>query len=190
MNIKLNAFLSNRKTGILSIIILSLLTLYLSSLDSKISSENNGVFALQTAFTPQQFATILQSWGLRGLTTFSRYLVIDLLFALCYIIAIPSIMSLMYSQMKIISEVANVGLNSIREEKIFHICILLPMIASLSNIISDLLLIKIINSTLVQSYLIALSASLQVIKITMLALCILYLVYLLMRRRRMIRKVR
>lgn len=189
INKRISSFLSNRATAIISLIILTVLTLYLSSIDNKLSSYNNGVFALQTSFSVEQFTSVFTSWGPRGVPLFTRYLTVDILFALCYAIVFPSIILLMFTQLKKMAEALNLSISS-SYEKITSIIIVFPASAAFCNILSDILLLKIIHSSRIHTYLIMMSASFQFIKFFFLGTSLIYLFILLIRRRRLYRKLR
>src|SRR5512138_3406029 len=95
---KIYDFISGRITATLYIVALTLLTLYLSSLDTKIAAGGDGVFSLFTAFTPERFAGVMSGWGIAGILLFRQYLVSDFVFAACCLVAFPSIIGLMFSQ--------------------------------------------------------------------------------------------
>ena len=189
INKRINSFLSNRATAIISLVILTVLTLYLSKIDSQLSTSDNGVFAIQTAFSAKQFTSIIENWGPRVFDLFPHYLAVDIVFALCYAIAIPSIMLLMFTQLKKMADASGVVIST-SFEKANSIIIILPATAAFCNIISDILLIKIIHSSLIHSYLITMSASFQMVKLFFLGVSLVYLLLLLMKRRRLYRKLR
>jgi hypothetical protein len=189
INTTIGSFLANRKTAIISLVVLTVLTLYLSTIDSKISTEGSGVFALQTAFSTAQFVSIIQTWGIHGVTLFSRYLIVDMCFALCYSIAFPSVISLMFTQLKRMSETVGREI-SVSKEKIYSVIIIFPATAAFCNIVSDVLLLKIIHSSVVPSYLISISASFQILKLLFLGISLVYLLGLLFKRRRLYRKIK
>jgi hypothetical protein len=189
MNIsRIISFLSSRIIATLSIITLTLLTIKLSSLDTKIATGENGVFALFTSFTPDRFKGVMSTWGITGLEYFGQYLFWDIVFAVCCLIAFPSIIGLMFTQFSMLkAEIAREEVSSahFRARNIF---LSLIVMAVASNVISDVILMRIINSGIAPTNGILISALLQSFKMAVYVGTLCYIVFLLLMRRKIIKK--
>jgi hypothetical protein len=187
---KLFIFLESRKTAIISLIVMTVLTLYMTSMDNRISTGDDGVFFLLTSLNKDIFADTVHKWGLHGIVIFNKYLRIDIFFALSYMIALPSVMALMFSQYALLSSKTNGTPLSKSQYRKRNIFVLLPFFAAIFNIVSDSLLLQYFNLDSIPSLVVLLSGLFQITKMALLIIALIYVVYLLMIRRKMIRAVK
>jgi hypothetical protein len=189
MNIsRIYGLLSSRVIATLSIITLTLLTIKLSSLDTSISSEREGVFALFTSFTPDRFKGVVSTWGITGLEYFGQYLLLDIVFAFCCLIAFPSIIGLMFTQFSLLkTEIAHENVPQVHY-RVRNIFLSLIVMAVASNITSDVILMRVVNSGIAPTSAIFISAVLQSFKMAVYVATLCYIVFLLLMRRKLIRK--
>lgn len=183
-------FLESRKTAILSLIVMTVLTLYLTSLDNKISTDENTVYKLFLTFDSTLFVSIIKGWGVQGIASFSRYLCADIVFSLSYMIALPSATALMFAQYRLIT--SNREENGVIDAQIKkrNFFMLLPVLAAIFNVSSDFILLSNFNNDSISSIEVALSGSFQVFKMSFLVISVSYVIYLLLMRRRLLRTLK
>lgn len=187
MKIKFYEFISNRSVATLSVIATSILAIYLSSVDNKITAGDYGVFSLQTAFSSDAFSKILGSMKITGNDFLTHYLLIDILFSVCCAFTFPSVMALMFSQYKqMLEESFKQSPSQFLSRILAFAFFLAPLIAILS-LIGNSFILSMLRSGNISNSMVFAASIVHVVKFVILFAIIAFLIFLLILRRKIIK---
>jgi hypothetical protein len=184
---KLYEFLSKRSVATLSVVATSIIAIYLSTVDNKISNGNYGVFSLQLAFTSENFLKIFGTISAAGKDLLRHYLQFDIIFSVCCAFTLPSVLSLMFSQYKLVLEESFNQTPARIFSKLLALSFYLSPLIAVLTIIGNFIILSMIRTTDISQSMVLASSLSHAGKFSVLFSILAFLISLLVVRRQVIR---
>jgi hypothetical protein len=187
---KMYKFLSSGMVATLSVVVTSFTALYLASLDEKIGYRGYGVFYIQTAFTPESFSAILQSWGEISRILLNRYLLTDTVFTVLCAICFPAVTALLFTQYREIVKKINPESDiEPKQYRMRNVIIFFAPASILFSLIGNVLIYMMIKTNSVNVFFTAIAATFQCFRIGLLFVSLMFIIYILFKRRKFIKEL-